>query len=111
MLAVGAGGGCLDIFSLVYYFSFLSPSLWEKTLYGLKYCLKGLLSPKEPTEKLKVQGHNVRESNSAAFIFATFLTMESTLKGKSLLLEEQILSYQSRPHFKGVSSSREAIKK
>ena len=26
-LAVGAGGGCLDIFSLVYPFSFLSPSL------------------------------------------------------------------------------------
>ena len=26
-LAVGAGGGCLDIFSLVYHFSFLSPSL------------------------------------------------------------------------------------
>ena len=25
--AVGAGGGCLDIFSLVYHFSFLSPSL------------------------------------------------------------------------------------
>ena len=29
MLAVGAGGGCLDIFSLDYHFSFLSPSLWE----------------------------------------------------------------------------------
>ena len=28
MLAVGAGGGCLDIFSLVYHFSILSPSLW-----------------------------------------------------------------------------------
>ena len=27
-LAVGTGGGCLDIFSLVYHFSFLSPSLW-----------------------------------------------------------------------------------
>ena len=26
-LAVGAGGGCLDIFSLIYPFSFLSPSL------------------------------------------------------------------------------------
>ena len=26
-LAVGAGGGCLDIFSLIYLFSFLSPSL------------------------------------------------------------------------------------
>ena len=29
VLAVGAGGGCLVIFSLVYHFSFLSPSLWE----------------------------------------------------------------------------------
>ena len=29
VLAVGAGGGCLDIFSLIYRFSFLSPSLWE----------------------------------------------------------------------------------
>ena len=25
-LAVGAGGGCLDIFTLVYHFSLLSPS-------------------------------------------------------------------------------------
>ena len=29
VLAVGAGGGCLDIFSLIYLFSFLSSSLWE----------------------------------------------------------------------------------
>ena len=29
VLAVGAGGGGFDIFSLVYHFSFLSPSLWE----------------------------------------------------------------------------------
>ena len=28
-LAVGAGGGCLDIFTLLYPFSPLSPSLWE----------------------------------------------------------------------------------
>ena len=28
-LAVGAGGGYLDIFSLVYHFSSLSSSLWE----------------------------------------------------------------------------------
>ena len=46
VLAVGAGGGCLDIFSLVYHFSFLSPSLWETARYRLKYCLKGPLSPK-----------------------------------------------------------------
>ena len=48
-LAVGAGGGCLDIFSLIYYFSFLSPSLWETARYRLKYCLKGPLSPKQQT--------------------------------------------------------------
>ena len=45
-LAVGAGGGCLDIFTLIYPFSFLSPSLWETTRYRLKYYLKGSLSPK-----------------------------------------------------------------
>ena len=29
-LAVGAGGGCLDILSLIYFFSPLSPSLWRR---------------------------------------------------------------------------------
>ena len=29
-LAVGADGGCLDIFYLIYHFSFLSPSLWGR---------------------------------------------------------------------------------
>ena len=45
-LAVGAGGGCLDIFTLIYPFSPLSPSLWETARYRLKYCLKGPLNPK-----------------------------------------------------------------
>ena len=48
-LAVGAGGGGLDIFSLIYLFSFLSPSLWETARYRLKYRLKGPLNPKQPT--------------------------------------------------------------
>ena len=30
---VGAGGGCLDIFSLIYPFFPLSPSLWEMARY------------------------------------------------------------------------------
>ena len=47
-LAVSAGGGCLDIFSLVYHFCFLSPSLWETARYRLKYCLKGPLTPNQP---------------------------------------------------------------
>ena len=51
-LAVGAGAGCLDIFSLIYHFSFLSPSLWEMARYRLKYRLKGPLSPNnQPTNQ------------------------------------------------------------
>ena len=48
--AIGAAGGCLDIFILVYPFSPLSPSLWETARYRLKYCLKGPLNPKQPTK-------------------------------------------------------------
>ena len=40
-LAVGAGGGCLDIFTLIYPFFPLSPSLWETARYRLKYFSKG----------------------------------------------------------------------
>ena len=50
-LAVGAGGGCLDIFTLLYPFSPLSPSLWETARYRLKYYLKGQLNPKQPTNQ------------------------------------------------------------
>ena len=49
-LAVGAGGGCLDIFTLIYPFSPLSPSLWETARYRLKYCLKGPLNPKQTNQ-------------------------------------------------------------
>ena len=50
-LEVGAGGGCLAIFTLIYLFSALSPSLWETARYRLKYCLKGPLNPKQPTNQ------------------------------------------------------------
>ena len=52
-LTVGAGGGCLDIFTLLYPFSPLSPSLWETARYRLKYCLKGPLNPKQPTNQIE----------------------------------------------------------
>ena len=50
-LAVGAGGGCLDVFTLSYPFSPPSPSLWETARYRLKYCLKRPLNPKQPTNQ------------------------------------------------------------
>ena len=43
--AVGAGGGCLDIVTLLCLFSPLSPALWEMASYRLKHCLKGPLNP------------------------------------------------------------------
>ena len=47
------GWGCLDTCTLIYPFSFLSPSLWETTRYRLKYCLKGSLSPKTTNQPLR----------------------------------------------------------
>ena len=52
VLAVGAGGGCVAIFTLIYLYSPLFPSLWETVRYRLKYCLKGPLNPKQPTNPL-----------------------------------------------------------
>ena len=49
----GVGGGeGFDIFSLIYHFSFLSPSLWEMARYRLKYCLKGMLSPQTTNQPI-----------------------------------------------------------
>ena len=50
-LAVGAGGGCLDIFTLLSFLSSFSLSLWETARHRLKYCLKGPLNPKQPTNQ------------------------------------------------------------
>ena len=49
--ALALGGGCLDIFTLIYPFSPLSPSLKKTARYRLKYCLKGPLNQKQPTNQ------------------------------------------------------------
>ena len=54
-LAVGAGGVCLDIFTLLQPYSPLSPSLWETARYRLKYCLKGPLNPKQPPNQPTIE--------------------------------------------------------
>ena len=51
VLAVGVGGVVWTFF-LSYHFTLLSPSLWETARYRLKYCLKGPLSPKQPTNQI-----------------------------------------------------------
>ena len=52
-LVVGDGGGCMDIFTLIYPFFPLSFSLLETARYRLKYCLKGPLNQNQPTNQLR----------------------------------------------------------
>ena len=55
VLVVGAGGGCLDIFSPTVSLFFLPLSVClEKVRYILKYGLKGPLSPKQSTNYYKL---------------------------------------------------------
>ena len=49
-LAVGAGGVVWTVL-LSSILSLLSPSLWETARCRLKYCLKGPLNPKQPTNQ------------------------------------------------------------
>ena len=62
-LAVGAGGGCLNIFTLIYPFFPLSPSLWETARYRLKYCLKGPLNPKPTNQPTNLNFFDERRWN------------------------------------------------
>ena len=78
-LAAGAGRGCLDIFTLIYPFSPLSPSLWETARYRLKYCLKGPLNSKQPKKQPTVKGDNFFGLLFASLVDKTFPKKGSTL--------------------------------
>ena len=97
-LAVGAGGGCLDIFTLIYPFSPLSPSLWETARYRLKYCLKGPLNPKQPTNQIETclnKNNSKREYQLVKDLTSEKQDRSSTIQdksGKCLTEEKEILS-------------------
>ena len=74
-LAVGAGGGYLDIFTLIYPFSSPYPSLWEMARYRLKYCLKGPLNPNQPTNQCKIIATCVSLDLSFAPLAATYTSI------------------------------------
>ena len=78
-LTVGAGGGCLNIFTLIYPFSPVSPSLWETAQYRLKYCLKGPLNPKQPTnQNLRNNRRDVIQKVRGNNHFCTIHTVSTT---------------------------------
>ena len=51
-LAVSAVGGVVWAFLLSSILFPLSASLWETVRYRLKFCLKGPLNPKQPTNQI-----------------------------------------------------------
>ena len=78
-LAVGAGGDCLDIFTLIYPFFPLPPSLWETARYRLKYCLKGPLNPKptnQPNPGRQMSGNKILVSTISASLQSKAVTIQ-----------------------------------
>ena len=53
-IALAVGAGCLGIFTLLYPFSPLSPSLWETTQYRLIYFRKGPLNRSRKLTKRQI---------------------------------------------------------
>ena len=70
-LAVGVGGVCLDIFTLLYLSLHFLP-LWETARYRLKYCLKELLNPKYPN--ILSKGHSSAQTKWSFFFFHCILS-------------------------------------
>ena len=74
--------GFLDIFTLLYPFSPLSPSLWETARYRLKYCLKGPLNPKQQQHflalKKKFSYQPTNPAEKVCIIFYASLSVKST---------------------------------
>ena len=83
-LAVGADGGCLDIFTLIYPFSPLSPSLWETARYRLKYCLKGPLNQNQPTKSFACESSALSAGEGGKGTSATALDPADAPAGSSL---------------------------
>ena len=81
VLAVGAGGGCLDIFTLLYPFSPLSPSLWETARYRLKYCLK----PKTTSQPTIAHSHSLLPSHHPDMTETLLNTVEQDKKSQVIL--------------------------
>ena len=79
-LAVGAGGGCLDIL-LSSILSPLSTPLWEMVRYRLKYCLKAPFNPKQSTNHFdpwQVVPRQVFTAYSRLLISTAFVVVSRT---------------------------------
>ena len=70
--AVAAGGGCLDIFTLIYHFSSLSPSLWVTAQYRLKYCLSQRAVEPKTTNQPNLTDLVFAPNNNLTLVYASY---------------------------------------
>ena len=78
-----AGGGYLGIFTLIYHVSPLSSILWETARYRLKYCLKGPLNPKQPTNQpMRCLGWVLDLIESVSEGFPTYSSAPTCARGR-----------------------------
>ena len=72
-LTVGAGGGCLDIFSRVYHFSPLSHSLsGRRPDIDRNTISKGRLTRKQPTKQINILKQDKKHSGLVLYILVWF---------------------------------------
>ena len=94
-LAVGAGGSCFDIFTLIYPFSPLFPSLWETARYRLKYCLKGPFNQKQPTNQPRsFRGNAIEHLNIKEWTrmdFASSTREENRIRWKGFVANSSVV--------------------
>ena len=78
------GWGLFGHFFLIYNFSLLSPSLWQTARYRLKYCLKGPLSHKQPTNQPIIANlFTFQSKNQDQHCSLTGISMQNTMKVKT----------------------------
>ena len=77
-------------FTLICPFSSLSPSLWETARYRLKYCLKGPLNPKQPTNQPMYQDNSLVRKSVSYFSVAKVNNSVKSSRKSSLLSQLMI---------------------
>ena len=89
-------------FSLIYLFNFLSPAFWETARYRLKYCLKGPLSPKQPTKQPSRKKASISEDcricsveiSRASVLLQKFLLSQTSICLQNAAKEWEILGHR-----------------
>ena len=92
------GWGWFGHFLLSSILSLLSPSLWKTARHRLKYCLKGPLNPKQPTNQIKfgkkITLNHIRKTLKSAVLQSIFQCHKEYLPRTYILCLWQLYFFQ-----------------